>query len=398
MTAEDPAVPPRVPANRDRPHLSIVVVSRNDDHGGNPLERMQQFVDAWEFHCIRLGLHAELIVVEWNPPSGRARLSSVLQWSGDNGPLDVRIITVPPEVHARYAHGDRLPLYQMIGKNVGIRRARGQFILATNIDVVVDDLTVRYLRDNLEPGVLLRADRFDVPSTIPAGTIEERLAYWRQNVFHVYTRLGIFDVATGVFREFGPSLDVDGGDGRVFSQADLEYLYRLYFGQADVARHLCSIVEEHATNSDADEAPASAALHEIYAGHRVAHIYACGDFTLLARQDWMRLRGYPEMDAYSWNLDSVLLFAAFAVGLRQIVLPPSHRIFHIDHAVGSGWTPGGDQALFDRLRLQQIPHVSDNELLEWRRRIYALPEARLLNPEAWGLAASTLPETGVWRS
>ena len=43
---------------------------------------------------------------------------------------------MPSELHARYPHGDALPLYQMIAKNVGIRRARGQFVLATNIDIL----------------------------------------------------------------------------------------------------------------------------------------------------------------------------------------------------------------------------------------------------------------------
>ena len=39
--------------------------------------------------------------------------------------LPVRIIEVPHETHATLDHADRLPLFQMIAKNVGIRRARG---------------------------------------------------------------------------------------------------------------------------------------------------------------------------------------------------------------------------------------------------------------------------------
>jgi hypothetical protein len=49
----------------------------------------------------------------------------MLRWPVDLGRCEVRFIEVPPELHARYAHGAALPLYQMIAKNVGIRRARG---------------------------------------------------------------------------------------------------------------------------------------------------------------------------------------------------------------------------------------------------------------------------------
>ena len=68
-----------------------------------------------------------------NPPADKPPLVEALQWPADLGPCVVRVITVPHEIHARMAHSDALPLFQMIAKNVGIRRARGKFVLATNI-------------------------------------------------------------------------------------------------------------------------------------------------------------------------------------------------------------------------------------------------------------------------
>jgi len=108
----------------------------NDDHGGNLLGRMQVFVDAWINQAKRHNLSSELIIVEWNPPAGRERLAKALRWPIDTGPCQVRIIEVPPEVHARYQQAAALPCTKMIAKNVGIRRARGEFILSTNIDIV----------------------------------------------------------------------------------------------------------------------------------------------------------------------------------------------------------------------------------------------------------------------
>jgi hypothetical protein len=76
------------------PYISLVATSRNDDHGGNMLRRMQIFVNAWIEQCRRHSLASELVLVEWNPPPGRAGLSEVLQWPADPGPCEVRIATV----------------------------------------------------------------------------------------------------------------------------------------------------------------------------------------------------------------------------------------------------------------------------------------------------------------
>src|SRR5262245_31960144 len=98
------------------PYLSIVATSRNDDHGGSLLRRMQIFVDGVIAQCRRHQLPAELILVEWNPPAERARLAHALQWPDDTAPCDVRIIEVPERLHGRFQHARQLPLFQMIAK------------------------------------------------------------------------------------------------------------------------------------------------------------------------------------------------------------------------------------------------------------------------------------------
>ena len=46
------------------PYLSFVVASRNDNHGGDLLHRMQLFVTALLEQCKRFNLSSELIIVE----------------------------------------------------------------------------------------------------------------------------------------------------------------------------------------------------------------------------------------------------------------------------------------------------------------------------------------------
>jgi hypothetical protein len=184
----------RSSAAQDAPYLSVVVAARNDDHGGNLLGRMQVFVDAWINQSKRHQLSSELIIVEWNPPAGRERLAKALRWPSDTGPCEVRIIEVPPEVHARYRQTAALPLYQMIAKNVGIRRARGAFILATNIDIVFSDELVQFLASRrLERGRMYRIDRYDVMSDVPMdGTLDEQLAYCGSHLIRVCAREGLY--------------------------------------------------------------------------------------------------------------------------------------------------------------------------------------------------------------
>ncbi len=178
----------------NRPYLSVVVTARNDDHGGNRLGRMQLCVDGLFSQGRRHGVPTELVMVEWNPPPGRAPLAQALNWSARNLFCDVRVIEVPAALHEKFRHGRALPLYQMIAKNVGIRRARGEFILATNIDILFSDELFQILaaRD-LEKGRMYRADRWDVMAEVPADQpIDGQLEWCNSHLLRVNRRGGTF--------------------------------------------------------------------------------------------------------------------------------------------------------------------------------------------------------------
>jgi hypothetical protein len=182
------------------PYLSVVVTARNDNHGGDLLYRMRVFISGLVAQCERHRLDAELVLVEWNPPEDRPRLSEALDWPASEY-CPVRIIEVPHALHARLEHGERLPLFQMIAKNVGIRRARGTFVLATNVDVLLsDDLAAFLARRQLRSGVLYRTDRYDVTADIPEDApIAEQLALAAGRVIRICRREGTLDLRTGEF-------------------------------------------------------------------------------------------------------------------------------------------------------------------------------------------------------
>src|ERR1017187_5539323 len=174
------------------PYISVVVAARNDDHGGNMLGRMQAFVDSWINQAKRYDFSSEIIVVEWNPPADRARLVDDLTWPDDMGACEVRFIEVPRGIHDRFPNAATIPLHQMIAKNAGILRARGQFVLATNLDVIFSAELVQFLGERrLERRKMYRMDRSDVASHIPAGaTVDELLAFCESHRLRIFTREG----------------------------------------------------------------------------------------------------------------------------------------------------------------------------------------------------------------
>jgi hypothetical protein len=176
------------------PYLSIVVTSRNDDHGGDLLHRTQIFVNCLIAQCKRHGVAAELIFVEWNPPVGRPPLSQALKWPEDLGSCQVRFIEVPAAIHDGYKNAATLPLYQMIGKNVGIRRARAPFILATNIDILFSDELMRFIAARrLQSGHMYRIDRHDVRSEVPVdAAVDEQIEYCKNNLLRIHAAEGTF--------------------------------------------------------------------------------------------------------------------------------------------------------------------------------------------------------------
>jgi hypothetical protein len=502
-----------------RPTLSVVAVTRNDNHGGDLRARMQQFVGGFIEQCKRHHLNAELILVEWNPPAGQPPLEHALSWPDDFGPATVRIATVPASLHAKFDHAASLPLFQMIGKNVGIRRAQGHYVLATNVDVLFNDALTCYLRDRLEPRVVLRVDRYDVPRDLAAkAPFDEVMADCSRRFFQVNMRLGTYDaialrMTTGrpgvltalqgivygarVFGIFGIAhRAVRAGTIRAAvdrskllaasafkkiaafrpghsMRRGLELLAgRLQRLTVSMFKNLAVLLENLVVGTrrtvrifvfaarvglrkkSANRTPiaisilllrvCSRATRSILLGlgkaahkridrsltgcihylkrskaaailrrtgavwslfapksaverrfqrSRWLHTNACGDFTLLSREDWFQLRGYPEWPIFSWHLDSVFMFAANAQGIRELTLGSRYRVYHIDH--DSGWSLSGAQELFDRLRGKGIRYI-DNAEVQRLQILYAKnPSAAIVNDADWGLADHALPERKI---
>jgi hypothetical protein len=71
------------------------------------------------------------------------------------------------------------------------------------------------------------------------------------------------------------------------------------------------------------------------------------------------------------------------------------RIYHIEHGVGSGFTPEGAQALYSRIDSSGIPRLGDKEIVDMALKMRRQGRPIMFNSENWGLANEVLPETLV---
>lgn len=290
--------------------LSVVTTSRNDDHGISLVQRTQRHIDCLYEQANHYKTPVEYIMVEWNPPEDRGPIIDAVLFHQETPYWHPRIITVPPDVHYTFKHSGKMPIYQMIAKNVGIRRAQGDFILATNIDILLSDEMFLFITGGLlNPGTSYRTDRIDVRPDLPTGPRHQMLEYCRNNII----------------RRNGRATVTDYTRSRLHQAWHRGYHAAKHYG----ARYLMKVPK--------------------------VHTMACGDFTLLHRSDWFGLRGYPEMEMFSIHIDTLLLLQAYYSGLRETMVP--FPIYHIEHQLGTSLVPGGDVIMYQALTEMGIPYL-----------------------------------------
>lgn len=174
---------------KETPYLSIVIYSRNDNYEGNAFERLQMTVDNLMLQAKKYQLSAELIIVDWNPPQDRPLLKDALRIA-DPHPLAVRFITVGPEVHARYRAHPKMNIIPVAALNVGIRRARGEFIWATNADLLFSNELIEFLASRkMEKDKFYRVFRYSVhDNVLQQPTLEARMAFCEKNIVEVFQK------------------------------------------------------------------------------------------------------------------------------------------------------------------------------------------------------------------
>jgi len=253
-----------------------------------------------------------------------------------------------------FKNSDIIPLYQMIAKNVGIRRSRAALVVCTNVDLLFSDDLMEYLSNSeLRENTFYRANRCDIPRSIDeAISVEQQLEFAKCNVLQ---RLG----KNSLYPELSDTT------GPVFALPYFGWLKSVpkkamrFFGKRTV--------QDVITTIDTD---------------------ACGDFTMMSKSSWENIKGYYELDAYSIHIDSLALLCATAVGMKQKTLDKYLVTFHISH--DDGWELSDPVSkLYNDIKKPKVDWSSVHAL---GKRMIETKELIQVNGSDWGLYSQPLTE------
>ena len=260
----------------DKPYVSVVIVGRNDDHGQDFLVRINTFVRSLDYQVRDHADLWELVIVEWNPMPDREPLAKVIDTVHN---LAVRVITVPADMHN--STGSTAPVLEFHAKNVGIRRARGDFVLVANPDILFSPALIDEIaRKQLRSDSVYRTDRYDFDTT------------------------GIQNVAAADLVDFALSRS---------------FVVHVMQGAASVS------IPVTAEQQQWTRLPRSQIDPDVW------HTNGCGDFMLASRETFFTIRGLYETLEHRWHIDSISLLRFGIAKLRQHVFAAPLCVFHQHH-------------------------------------------------------------------
>ncbi|CAE7341938.1 unnamed protein product [Symbiodinium necroappetens] len=268
-------------------YLTVIVQCRNDDYGGNMLLRLNRMLATTATMLHSAQVPAEIIVVEWNPPLHEPHMREAITREPGGESVPIRVIHVPTSIHMSMPHHKAHPIFEHTAENIAFRRARGQFILKTNIDNILSPFTVMFIaRRELQPDVVYRAAYMEYDVTCPEteGMTANELLDW------------------------------------LFSREDLVNNMNL---------ELADLREKYPDDAMVCmESGQDVAQGEFE--HRPFYWPGSGDFVLTSRRWVLAVHGYPEV-AQNWQTDDLIHCRLRAAGVRQVVLQPPCVTVHQNH-------------------------------------------------------------------
>lgn len=362
---------------------------------------MQVFINVLIEVGRKYNLSAELVIVEWNPPNNNPRLKDALNWPKKVEPIKVRIIEVPNKLHQKLPNSDKTPFFLGIAKNVGIRRARGEYILITNPDIIYNEPLIRFLASKpLSKDSIYRIDRYDVDKIIPLKlNYDKKLRFCENNVFRVNFLNGnvIFNSSfissllyhfkkryislrsrflmilnNQISKNLKKKHIITSKTNKNFKRNLLNRFksliqYFFSFLPQFIIKDISFLASPHIYIKN---------FADVFDVKWGIHTNAAGDFILMAREHWYNLKGYPELKTFSF-LDGLCCHKALAYGLNQIVLKNPMRIYHQEH---------------DRTGRGKRPRTDYQHYLEYGKKMVTTKKPIILNKEEWGFDDYHLPE------
>jgi hypothetical protein len=250
--------------------ISAIIISRNDNYGGHLAERATYAINS------AIATYDEVFYIDWNSETHSLLydIKDNLQFKGN-----LKHIVITPEIALILTNNDSQAqkCCEVLARNIGIRRATGDYIVSTNIDII-------------------HPKREDIETIIKNSDDDTFITLSRR------------EMTWDIIKEF------HGGDLKYDQWSELrDYIY---------------------VNSEErkDE-------EKTMAGDDYSIINCCGDFQIAPKHVWDSIRGFEEELIYPLFADTNVQKKAImhGFGLKAIYNPP---MFHINHG-SKGWGGGG---------------------------------------------------------
>jgi transposase len=145
------------------PYLSIVGWVRNDGYMEGYIERVQRALRLLISQLDRHKVPTEIVIVEWNPPPDRPLFVDLVGDCRGEGYVTVRFVVVDGCHHRSLIGSQFKGMHVINAANVGMRRARGRFLVPKGMDTFLTDSVIAQIaRAQLRDDEFYRCDRYDV--------------------------------------------------------------------------------------------------------------------------------------------------------------------------------------------------------------------------------------------
>jgi hypothetical protein len=313
-----------------KPYVSVIFANRNDGYGSRQLERFKKFIEYYSFFTKDYPDIFEFLIVDWNPPADSLPLRNVVNWKNLK---QVRHFVVTSERHYQFAGNSKRKIYDYVARNVGLRRAKGEWSMIINQDIFLSPRIIEFIGKRLlDKKGFYRADRvdfnFDKTVDLPLDRFVDSLT---KNASVLYRRQSsLWDPSTykidKVNQKDWPVSSLQPGEskknnGFIIDGSGLRKLFivdqitnKLYFIKADPDP--CSGSNERKST--------------LYLRYKL-HLNASGDFILAPTESFHKIHGCPESLDFYLHTDSYIVINLMVSGLKQMIFSDGNFAFHADH-------------------------------------------------------------------
>ena len=259
--------------------LSAVLFSRNDNYSNDLKDR--------SIICFKYLLDSfdEIVYVDWGTEEGKKPLLDELPEAISKNPKIKQIVVSREKVREIVPeNGDMM--CQVFPRNIGIRHATMDYILMTNIDIIVPprQKILEFLENDDTMYVISRRD----------VNMSATCLLFNANNNIVYDILEWHTVERNLLADTDPE----------------------EFFKKDVLNQL----SEH---------------DELYTNYiKYARIYNCGDFQMASRKVWNKIKGFEENMILHWGIDTNVQTKVVKSGLNLKILKEP-AVFHMHHGARS---------------------------------------------------------------